>query len=80
MLFVGPNEASADRRLRAEAISESIKQYYLVPWQKNLQELPCKVLSLSDCVAMSFNTVEDFEAAQRAYLRGSETILKGLAT
>lgn len=80
MLFVGPNEALADRRLRAEAISESIKQYYLVPWQKHLKELPCKVLALSDCVAMSFNTVEDFEAAQRAYLGGTEASLKGWGT
>lgn len=80
MLFVGAAQTAADRRLRAEAISDSIKQYYLVPWQKNLSELPCRVLALAECTAMSFNTVEDFEAARRAYLEGSETIFEDSMT
>lgn len=69
VLFVGPAEVSADRQLRQEAISHSIKQYYLAPWCNHLMQLPCSVLDLAESFAVSFNTESEFYSAAQKFLK-----------
>ncbi len=68
MMIVGPQQVAADRRLRREAISETVAQYYLMPWIRGLRELPCRVLQLDDELALTFNTKSDFKAASDAFV------------
>lgn len=68
LLLVGPAEVQADRQLRREAISQTTKQYYLMPWRQQLQQLPCRVLDLADGFAASFNTEADFYAVVQTFL------------
>jgi hypothetical protein len=63
MLWVAPPEAAADQHLRANAIGESIAQYYLVPWQQHLGKLPCSALRLHDGFAATFNTPDEYRHA-----------------
>ncbi len=68
LLLVGPREVHADRLFRQHAISQTTRQYYLVPWHQHLQQLPCRVLDLVDGFAASFNTEADFYAAMQTFL------------
>ncbi len=68
MMIVGPQEVAADRRLRREAISETVAQYYLMPWLKGLGELHCRVLQLDDELALTFNTHSEFKSASEAFI------------
>ncbi|HNT39651.1 MAG TPA: NTP transferase domain-containing protein [Rubrivivax sp.] len=67
MLAVGPAQVRADIALRAMAMQESIRQYYLMPWKHGLHRLCARVLALEVGFAATFNTVPEFEAACRAY-------------
>lgn len=69
LLWVGPSEVSADRRLRQDAILHSIKQYYLITWCQHLSQLPCRVLDLADSFAASFNNEIDYFAAVEHFLK-----------
>lgn len=72
MVSVGPGEVVADRRLRRARIARSIAQYYLSPWQDDIEALPSTVLDLGDCFARSFNTIADFQEASSQFVRQRE--------
>lgn len=88
LLWVGPAQVAADRRLRQDAILQSVKQYYLMPWCRHLPQLPCHVLDLDDSFAVSFNTEADFHAAVQRFLRlnasdrliATQSALQGVAS
>lgn len=63
MLWVAPDAVAADRRLRQAAIKVSLAQYYLVPWQQHLSELPCAPLRVDAGFAATFNTPAEFARA-----------------
>ncbi|WP_421348852.1 NTP transferase domain-containing protein [Aeromonas veronii] len=67
LLYVGPQQVSNDRLLRADAIAKSIKQYYLMPWHSKIEKLPCRCLDLGDCFAGTFNTETDFHSVVKEY-------------
>lgn len=67
MLAVGPQEVAADVALRAAAMRESLRQYYLMPWKHGLQRLRARVLALDAGYAGSFNTPAEFGAACRTW-------------
>lgn len=68
LLYVGPRQVDNDRLLRAEAITKSIKQYYLMPWHSGIEKLPCHYLDLGDCFAGTFNTETDFHSVMKTFL------------
>lgn len=68
LLWVGPAQVMADRLFRQDAIMQSIKQYYLMPWRQHLPQLPCRVLDLANSFAASFNTEADFHVAAQRFL------------
>lgn len=74
MVCIGPQEVAADRRLRRARIEQSIAQYYLSPWQDEIESLPSTVLDLGDCFAQSFNTVADFQQASAQFCCQSEVV------
>lgn len=71
LLAVGPREVAADRALRDAAMADTLKQYYLMPWQhamaRDPAQLPARVLALEAGFAATFNTPDDFHAACRAF-------------
>lgn len=67
MLAVGPQEVDADVTLRAAAICQSLKQYYLMPWKYGIPPLRARVLALDAGHAGTFNTPAEFDAACRAW-------------
>jgi GTP:adenosylcobinamide-phosphate guanylyltransferase len=60
ILYVGVDQVSADRKLRALAIEETISQYYMMPWVQNLPSLACRSRNLGDCFAGSYNDIEGY--------------------
>src|SRR5690606_36644329 len=68
ILSVAPAQVSADREHRQAAITDTVAQYYLMPWRHHLSDLPCKALQIDDCIAQSFNTADDFADTCKQYL------------
>ncbi len=68
ILSVGPEEVASDMHLRKIALKETFAQYYMMPWIKNLKELPCKIMDLGMGYAVSFNTSDDFQFAGKSFL------------
>lgn len=66
-LYVGKNEVEADRRIRKQAISRTIAQYYMTPWVENLAALPCRELDLSAFFAASYNDVGAYRNATHTF-------------
>ncbi len=66
-LLVGKNEVLLDRELRKEMIENSIAEYYLAPWMKNINRLRCKAFDMSQYFACSFNNLEAFHKAENGY-------------
>lgn len=67
VLSVGPGEVKADIEARDALAAQSISQYYMAPWIAHASRLPCSAFDLRDQFAMSFNTPEAFEEAQKCY-------------
>ncbi len=67
VLSVGPEEVSVDIEARDELAARSVSQYYMAPWIAHASRLPCSAFDLKDRFAMSFNTQEAFEEAQKCY-------------
>lgn len=63
MLAVGRAEVRADMALRAQAMTDGLNQYYLMPWKHGLHRLRARVLPLDGGHAGTFNTPADFDAA-----------------
>lgn len=72
MLAVGADEVAADIALRAAAIRDSLRQYYLMPWKHGLAKLSARVLPLEAGFAATFNTADEFETACQGYLGASQ--------
>ena len=60
ILYVGTEQVSTDRKLRALAIEKTISQYYMMPWVQSLSSLACRSLNLGECFAGSFNDNESY--------------------
>lgn len=67
VLSVGPDEVAADIETRLLVSEQSTFNYYMVPWITYSERLPCRIFDLKDHFAMSFNTMDDYQAAQIAF-------------
>ncbi len=67
VLYVGPDQVVNDRRLRQAAISETIAQYYMMPWVHHLRELPCRARDLGKTYASSFNDLDTYRRIDQEF-------------
>lgn len=79
ILYVGGKSVEADRRLRQAAMQDSVAQYYMMPWVKHLDQLPCRALDLGQLFAASYNDPEayrriDADFAELARSRGFSNV------
>lgn len=65
---IGKNEFDTYRSLVNQYVEHTIKQYYLIPWIKNLKSLPCEMFDLREDLVNSINTSEEYYH----YLKTSE--------
>jgi len=73
ILYVGSSTVPQDRKIRKIAMRESIAQYYMMPWVRNIDRLPCFSRDLGEIYAVSYNDVSAYRLADEEYAR----ILKG---
>ena len=72
ILHVAPAQAAQDRRLRAEALKDTLAQYYMTPWVKNLAQLDCEGLDMGDKVAVAYNDRDAYRRAEALFTPVSE--------
>lgn len=72
LLYVGPGEVAAHRRLSHDMVAENIARYYMVPWVQAIEALPCRALPLDGCFVSSFNTADEFLRARDGFLSGTD--------
>lgn len=61
ILKVSENEAPSFIKFLRQAAAKNTRQYYLMPWIKNLDKLPCIETDLSKKRVGAFNTIEEYE-------------------
>lgn len=66
-LRVGEIEAPIYLRYLHAAVAESVKQYYLTPWIKNLMDLPCIDTDLSMFLNGAYNSPEDYNQVRSLF-------------
>ncbi len=75
LLLVGQEQAPLFTALLHEACSQTIKQYYLIPWIDNIARLPCYEHDLGTDSVVAFNTPEEYhDAVMDIQARESQTI------
>lgn len=63
LLYVGPDQTSVDRAIRAAEVERSTRQYYMQPWVDHLKDLPCYAADVGESFAMSFNDRAAYDVA-----------------
>jgi CTP:molybdopterin cytidylyltransferase MocA len=72
ILYVGRPQVAMDCLTRRRAIMNSIEQYYMMPWTKNLSSLPCFARDLGTHFAASYNDFGSYQYADAEFQRISE--------
>jgi choline kinase len=67
ILYVGSGSVQVDRELRQAAIQSSVAQYYMMPWVRHLDRLPCRALDLGQLFAASYNDPDTYRRIDAGY-------------
>ena len=73
ILHVGPGQAALDRELRGEAIRDTIAQYYMTPWVRNIERLECHALDMGDMLAVAYNDADAYRRADTLLTKASSS-------
>lgn len=60
IMTIGKNEIAKYKELVNKYVTQTIEQYYLIPWIENLSELPCISCNLGEYLVESVNKPEEY--------------------
>lgn len=69
IVSVSPLQVQSDRMHRKDILRETSRHYYMEPWIRHLQDLPCVAVDLGSLFAKSFNTIDEYNLARSAFLK-----------